>query len=61
MVVALDDNKRVRKHNAHGFSLVGKKVAPSMFIQLFVFGIGGLNPPLSYILWLGSSGSRAED
>ena len=56
MVVALDDNKRVRKHNAHGFSLVGGKVAPFVIDQLFVFGIGGLSPPLSSILWLGSSG-----
>ena len=57
MVVALDDNKRVRKHNAHGFSLVGVKVAPSMFIQLFVLGVGGPNPPLSFIFkWPCSSG-----
>ena len=28
MVVAFDDNKRVKKLNAHGFSLVARKVAP---------------------------------
>jgi hypothetical protein len=27
-VVAFDDNERVRKQNAHGFSLVARKVAP---------------------------------
>ena len=54
--VAIDDNKRVIKQKSHGFSLVGGKVAPFVIDQLFVSGIGGLNPPLSDILWLDSSG-----
>ena len=49
MVVAFDDNKRVGKLNTHGFSLVGRKVAPFVIDQLFVSGIGGLSPPLSDI------------
>ena len=49
MVVAFDDNKRVKKLNAHGFSLVGRKVAPFVIDQLFVSGTGGLSPPLSSI------------